>query len=352
MNLKYNTDLSGMNTFRMKVKAACLLEYDSAEELSGLLSDARFSSELPLPLYHIGGGSNLLFTGDFPGTILHSRIRFIEPVEDGNDVHVRVGSGVIWDEFCDWAASKGYWGAENLSLIPGEAGAAAVQNIGAYGKEVGDIIESVECLDIHDNRMVTVSAADCGYGYRESRFKNDLKGRYIVTAVNVRLTKKYSPELDYGHVREALVQRYGSEVVEQQKLTPAQVREVIIDIRRNKLPAPEETGSAGSFFRNPFVLPEQYAKVAKVAEKDNLGPVPHFPGDDGLIKIPAAWLIEKCGWKGYVEGNAGVYKNQPLVIINATGKATPEEILALESRIVASVQEKFGIMLRPEVEHI
>ena len=138
----------------------------------------------------------------------------------------------------------------------------------------------------------------------------------------------------------------------QQKLTPAQVREVIIDIRRNKLPAPEETGSAGSFFRNPFVLPEQYAKVAKVAEKEGLGPVPHFPGDDGLIKIPAAWLIEKCGWKGYVEGNAGVYRNQPLVIINATGKATPDEILALESKIVSSVREKFGILLRPEVEHI
>ena len=273
-------------------------------------------------------------------------------MEDGDDVHVRIGSGVVWDDFCAWAARNGYWGAENLSLIPGEAGAAAVQNIGAYGKEAGDIIESVECLDIQDNRTVVLKGSECGYGYRESRFKNDLKGRYIVTAVNVRLTKKYSPDLDYGHVREALAERYGSAVIDERRLTPAQVREVIIDIRRNKLPAPEETGSAGSFFRNPFVLPEQYAKVAKVAEKENLGPVPHFPGDDGLIKIPAAWLIEKCGWKGYVEGNAGVYRNQPLVIINATGKATPDEILALESKIVSSVREKFGILLRPEVEHI
>ena len=352
MNLKYNTDLGGMNTFGMKVKAACLLEYDSAEELSSLLSDTRFSSELPLPLFHIGGGSNLLFTGDFPGTILHSRIRFIEPVEDGDDVHVRIGSGVVWDDFCACAAGNGYWGAENLSLIPGEAGAAAVQNIGAYGKEAGDIIESVECLDIQDNRTVVLKGSECGYGYRESRFKNDLKGRYIVTAVNVRLTKKYSPALDYGHVREALAERYGSEVIDECRLTPAQVREVIMDIRRTKLPAPEEIGSAGSFFRNPFVLPEQYVKVAAVAEKEGLGPVPHFPSDDGLIKIPAAWLIEKCGWKGYVEGNAGVYRNQPLVIINATGKATPDEILALESKIVSSVREKFGILLRPEVEHI
>ena len=344
MKLRYDVDLREWNTFRMEVRAAALLEYDSEAELSSLLSDARFASELPLPLLHIGGGSNLLFTGDFPGTILHSRIRFIEPLEEDR---VRVGAGIVWDDFCAWAAGEGFWGPENLSLIPGEVGAAAVQNIGAYGREVCEIIDTVECFDTLQHRKVSFRAEECGYGYRESKFKGEWKGRYVVTAVVFRLSRAYAPVLDYGHVRAAMEKACGPE-----PYTPEQVREVVIAIRKDKLPEPSEVGSAGSFFRNPFVLPEQYARVEAVAKAEDLGPVPHFVMEDGLVKIPAAWLIDKCGWKGRRRGNAGVWPVQPLVLVNATGTASPEEILALEEAVIASVRERFGILLRPEVEHI
>lgn len=353
MNVSYNVRLREWNTFGMEVRAAAWLEYDSAAELAGLLSDYRFASELPLPLLHIGRGSNLLFTGDFPGTVLHSRIRFIGrlPAEasgpgDDPSVRVRVGAGVVWDEFCAWAASEGLWGPENLSLIPGETGSAAVQNIGAYGREVCQLIDTVECFDLRERRMVRLKGEECGYGYRSSRFKGEWKGRYIVTAVTFRLTEAYGPSLDYGHVREAVA------ACGPGPYTPQQVRDTIIAIRRDKLPDPAETGNAGSFFRNPFVLPEQYQRVARIAEEEQLGPVPHFLTEDGMVKIPAAWLIDRCGWKGRRLGNAGVWATQPLVLVNATGTASPEEILTLEREIVASVRQRFGITLQPEVEHI
>lgn len=348
MKLTYNCTIP--NTFGLPVHAACLLEYDSAAELRALLVDGRFSAELPLPLLHIGSGSNLLFTGDFPGTVLHSRIGGIEemPFHDEKQAVVRVGSGVVWDQFCLWAAQQGYWGPENLAAIPGEVGAAAVQNIGAYGREVKDIVECVECLDLQELTMVTIPGSDCGYGYRESRFKNEWKGRYVVIAVQFRLRKDEWTELDYGHVRQALIARYGGDI----GLSPMEVRQVIVDIRAGKLPSPTEIGSAGSFFRNPFILPEQYARIAAIAEKDGLGPVPHFMNEDGTVKVPAAWLIEKCGWKGYRDGNVGVYEKQPLVLINATGRATPDEIVALKDKIIDSVRTRFGVLLRPEVEII
>ena len=354
MKLSYNVSLREWNTFGMKVRAAALLEYDSAEELSGILADERFAGELPLPLFPIGGGSNLLFTGDFPGTLLHSRIRFIDPLpsegvlsDDADCQRVRVGAGVVWDEFCEWAATEGLWGPENLSLIPGEAGAAAVQNIGAYGREVCELVETVECFDLLQRQGVVFPASECRYAYRDSRFKGEWKGRYIVTAVVFRLRRDYAPVLDYGHVRAAMEKAVGPE-----PYTPLQVREGIIAIRKDKLPDPAETGSAGSFFRNPFVLPEQYRKVERIAEAEGLGPVPHFLTEDGLVKIPAAWLIDKCGWKGARRGNAGVWPVQPLVLVNATGTAMPDEILALEKEIISSVRSRFGIVLNPEVEHI
>lgn len=326
-----------------------MVEYDSFEELASFFSDERLAAEMPLPMLHIGGGSNLLFTGDFAGTVLHSNIRFIE---DNGDGTVRVGAGVVWDDFCEWCAEKGLWGPENLSLIPGETGAAAVQNIGAYGREVKDIIIEVECYDILRKRKAVIPNAECRYAYRDSMFKNEDKGRYIVTSVLFGLSRDYAPELDYGHVREAAATAYGREFVEMRKLTPRHIRNLVIEIRKSKLPDPADIGSAGSFFRNPFVLPEQYAKVAEIASREALGTVPHFVMDEGLIKIPAAWLIEKCGWKGYRNGNVGVYEKQPLVLVNLTGKASPKELLKLEKDISASVLDKFGIDLRPEVEHI
>lgn len=348
MKLTYNCPIP--NTFGLAVRAACLLEYDSAAELQALLSDARFSSELPLPLLQVGGGSNLLFKGNFPGTVLHSRIGFLEedtPSGDGT-IRVRIGSGVVWDRFCGWAAEKGYWGPENLSSIPGEVGAAPVQNVGAYGREAKDIIEAVECLDLQTCESVVIPAGECDYGYRHSRFKAEWKGRYIVTAVRFRLWTEPHPELEYGNVRAALIARFGGDT----DLTPVQVREVITRIRENKLPDPSEIGSAGSFFRNPFILPEQFARLSAQAAREGLGAVPHYLMEDGLVKVPAAWLIEQCGWKGHREGNAGVYENQPLVLVNATGRALPEEVLTLKDKIISSVQSRFGILLSPEVEII
>lgn len=351
MEIFYNTDLTGRNTFRMRVRAACLVEYDSVSQLRALFEDERTAGEFPLPFFHIGGGSNLLFTEDFPGTLLHSRIRFIESEREGHNVLVRVGSGALWDDFCLWCSERRLWGAENLSLIPGEVGAAAVQNIGAYGREVSDIIQSVECYDIQERQMKILLRNECGYGYRNSIFKGECKGRYVVTAVIFKLTEDYTPCLDYGGVRQAVTESKGRYVVDEGRLDPSDVRAVIVKIRKGKLPDPKDIGSAGSFFRNPFVLPEQYTAVAQTAEKEGLGEVPHFLSD-GLVKIPAAWLIEKCGWKGYIGDNAGIYSKQPLVIINASGNASPSDILELEDRVVASVRQKFGIVLQPEVEHV
>lgn len=352
IRIGHNIGIADRNTFHMKVQTACLVEYDSIEDLKeirSLLEDREQPDCLPVPVLHIGGGSNLLFTKDFPGTLLHSCIRFIRPLTSGksSEVYVEVGAGTVFDDFCGWAADRGLWGTENLSHIPGETGAAAVQNIGAYGVEVKDVIDRVNCYDMVLDKTVSFGCGDCGYGYRDSIFKRDRKGRYVVTSVTFRLSSDPAPVLDYGHIRAAVLARG-------ETLTPSLVRDVITCIRKDKLPDPSETGSAGSFFKNPVVPRSDYERVLSIAEL-YLGKgcnVPHYDMGSGFIKIPAAWLIEQCGWKGCREGNAGVYEKQPLVIINATGNASPEEILSLEDKIVASVRKKFWITLTPEVEHI
>ena len=365
----------------MRVKAACVVEYDSIddlEEIRKMLSPEGEGKRLAAPVLHIGGGSNLLFTKDFPGTLLHSRIKFIRISDDSHqdgDVTVEVGAGTVFDDFCAWAAGKGLWGVENLSHIPGETGAAAVQNIGAYGVEIKDVIDMVNCYDMVLGRSVSFNADDCGYGYRDSLFKRDRKGRYIVTSVTFRLSSSPAPVLDYGHIRSAVEsasrmdmpgrtrdsskgERSNGETMPEDAipdLTPAIIRETVTAIRKEKLPEPSETGSAGSFFKNPVVPRSDYDRVASIASlylgKDCKVP-PHYDAGSGFVKIPAAWLIEQCGWKGYRKGNVGVYDRQPLVIVNTTGMATPEEVLALEKEIVSSVRERFGITLTPEVEHI
>lgn len=330
----------------MKAKCACYVEYDSAAELESLDWDS-----LPKPIKHIGEGSNLLLTGDFPGTILHSRIDFIKYVDMGfEEVPVMVGSGVHWDRFVDETCGHGLWGAENLSLIPGEAGAAAVQNIGAYGVEVKDIISGVVCFDLQERKKVKFSVAECEYGYRESMFKH-ADGRYIVTSILFRLSRKYNPRLDYKGVRQALGLEEGACP---EDLTPMKVREAIIGVRRQKLPDPEELGSAGSFFKNPVVGALDFARIIEVAKRDfgADATVPHFINPDGSIKIPAAWMIEKCGFKGATEGGAAVYEKQPLVLVNKTGNASPKDVLTLENRIITAVRDRFGVELHPEVEHL
>ena len=368
-----------MNTFGMKVKARCFIEYDSVADLV----DIEFG-ELARPVLHIGGGSNLLFTDDFKGTILHSKINFIEILDDchfdrASDCHfdraerveksvgpvlVSVGAGVVFDDFCDWAAKEGLWGVENLSYIPGEVGASAVQNIGAYGVEVKDVIKTVYCYDTIDEEFVNFDVEDLEYGYRDSAFKDpEIKGRYVVTHVVFALSRTPQPKLDYGHLKEAVLAAIptaisspspviSSEV--EKSLTPALIRKTIIKIRKDKLPEPSVMGSAGSFFKNPVISAEHFARIeaAAKAEQGAEYKVPHYDLPDGTVKVPAAWLIEQCGWKGKRSGGAAVYDKQPLVIVNYTGEAYPEEIIGLERRIIASVKSKFDIILHPEVEHI
>ena len=355
------------NTFRMKVRCALYVEVTEEADLQALDWDS-----LPQPLMVIGGGSNLLFTGDFPGTVLHVAITKMTP-----GPKVTVGAGVVFDDFCAWAADNNLWGPENLSLIPGEVGASAVQNIGAYGVEAKDIIAGIRAWDLQNRKFVDIDPADCEYGYRTSRFKTEWKGRFVITAVTYKLSKDPKPILDYGGVRMALEESCGDilsqtcghprphkregpiadgrgrEATVWGSISPQLIRDTIIAIRRKKLPDPEEIGSAGSFFCNPVISKEHFQQIVKTAKADN-GPdyeVPHYVVGD-MIKVPAAWMIEQCGFKGATNGGAQVYRNQPLVIVNASGHATPEDIITLEQRIIDTIATKYGITLHPEVEHV
>ena len=388
---EYYKDLTKMNTFGMKVKARCFIEYDSVADLV----DIEFE-ELARPVLHIGGGSNLLFTDDFKGTILHSKIDFIETLDEVHSVQVErveepvlvsVGAGVVFDDFCEWASKEGLWGVENLSYIPGEVGASAVQNIGAYGVEVKDVIHKVYCYDTVEEEFVSFSVEECRYGYRDSIFKNpEVKGRYIVTHVVFALSRERKPRLDYGHLAEAVKE---AQAVRALELTPSLIRKVIIKIRKDKLPEPDVVGSAGSFFKNPVITHEHFERIEAAAKAEHGADykVPHYVignpesssrhcedsssaprhceersaprhceerSDVAIcsIKVPAAWMIEQCGWKGRRSGGAAVWEKQPLVIVNYTGEAYPEEIIGLEKRIIASVKAKFDVELHPEVEHI
>ena len=293
----------------------------------------------------------MLFSGDFPGTVLHSSILYLETLPEdspeyaglGEDaVLVAAGAGIKMDSICKWAADKGFWGIENLSLIPGEIGAAAVQNIGAYGSEISQAIYSVKCYDTEECRFITLFPKDCGYGYRDSLFKH-CKGRYIITEVVLALTRAFSPQLGYGNVR----QTAEAMLAPGEELTPLKVREAVISIRNSKLPDPSDVGSAGSFFKNPVVEKAAFSSLA-----ERFGDFPHYDLPDGNVKSPAGWLVEQCGWKGRTGGNAGVYPKQALVLTNATGKASPAEIIALKDMIIKSVSDRFGITLVPEVEII
>ncbi len=345
---EYYKDLTKLNTFGMKVKARCFVEYDSVADLVEIEFE-----ELARPVLHIGGGSNLLFTDDFKGTILHSKVDFIEIIDESDPAAVLVsaGSGVVFDDLCAWAAKEGLWGLENLSYIPGEVGASAVQNIGAYGVEVKDVIRTVYCYDTVEEVFTRFDAADCQYGYRDSWFKRpEVKGRYVVTHVVFALSKEPRPVLEYGHIREAVLVNGVSEA----DLTPMMIRKAIIKTRKEKLPEPSVMGSAGSFFKNPVMDRAHFEKIEAGAKAERGADynVPHYDLPDGMVKVPAAWMIEQCGWKGRRSGGAAVYEKQPLVIVNYTGEAYPEEIIGLERRIIASVKDKFGVDLHPEVEHI
>lgn len=333
-----NYDLTDHNTFAIHAKCGQFMEYTEAGDIPFVLSCIRPGVEW----VHIGAGSNLLFTRDFPGIVLHSAIKGIEVVKEHPDaVTVRVGAGETMDDIVKWACQRELWGLENLSGIPGEAGSSAVQNVGAYGTEAADTIESVLVFDTIEREFTQLRADVCHFGYRTSIFKEpDSKGRYIVHAVDFRLRTLYSPTLTYGPLKEAFT--------DAESLTPADVREKVLAVRASKLPDPAVCPSAGSFFKNPVVGMDVYDGIAKTEGM----PVPKFDLPGGFCKIPAAWLLDRCGWKGYSEDRVAVWHLQPLVIVNPHRKATGADVVALERKMIESVKARFGISLSPEVEHL
>lgn len=329
-----NYDLTSHNTFGIKARCLRFVEYATVDELRTVAAELRDAGERPLLL---GGGSNLLLTGDYPGTVLHSAVKDMEvsPVEGG--YLVRVGSGVVWDELAAHCTACGYYGTENLALIPGEVGASAVQNIGAYGVEAKDIIHKVEAMDLETGRMVEFANEDCDYAYRHSRFKDAGNGHFAITHVTYKLSSSFAPKLDYGNIRAAL------EAGGVATPTAQQLRDAIVKTRRAKLPDPAELGNAGSFFMNPVVSRARYEALA-----DRYPAMPHYDMGPDAVKIPAGWLIEQSGWKGKSLGKAGVYERQALVLVNLGG-AEGLDIVRLCKAVQYDVKEKFGISIHPEV---
>lgn len=336
MTISKHVSLLPFNTFGIDVKTDYLIEYFSVEELSAILKSELVTSSR---LLHVGSGSNLLFLNDFDGVVLHSQLKSIDLLTtDEQSAYVEVGAGVAWDDFVDFAVSKGWGGVENLSLIPGETGAAAVQNIGAYGVEVQSVIDRVKTVEVESGEIREFSNAECEYGYRESIFKTMLKGKYIVTSVVFRLERVPTFKLNYQHLED--------EVRKNGDLSLANVRQTIIAIRQSKLPDPAVQGNAGSFFMNPVIPKSLFVQL-----QSQFPEMPHYYVSETDEKVPAAWLIDKCGWKGKQIGKAAVHDKQALVLVNKGG-ATGAEIVFLAEQIQLSVKEKFGIELRPEVNYI
>ena len=321
------------NTFGIDARCSRFLEYETAVEAQQVANILR---ETSIPYIIIGGGSNLLLTRDFPGIVVHSAVK-------GWDIagcRMACGSGETWDDIVAISLQNGLYGAENLSLIPGDVGASAVQNIGAYGAEAKDFIREVHAIEIATGRLCIIDCDDCQYGYRQSRFKQEWKNRFLITMVVYEFSTDFQPRLDYGNIRSELERRG---IVEP---TPQQLRQVIIDIRNAKLPDPKVQGNAGSFFMNPVVSRQKYEELA--AQYPNM---PHYTVDAQHEKIPAGWMIEQCGWKGKALGRAGVHDKQALVLVNLGG-ATGQEIVDLCETIRKDVSDKFGIDIHPEVNVI
>jgi UDP-N-acetylmuramate dehydrogenase len=322
------------NTFGIDASAAHFVEFTSVGELEEFLNGGLDCKTLVM-----GGGSNLLFVNDFNGIVFHSKISGIEVVEENdNDVLIRVGSGVNWDDLVAYTVEHGWYGLENLSLIPGEVGASAVQNVGAYGVEAGELIEKVETLRIADAKHTLFYSSDCRFAYRHSIFKAEEKGRHIITYVTYRLKKSSDFKLSYGNLKEKVEELGGA--------TLANVRKAVCEIRQAKLPDPKEIGSAGSFFMNPVV------GAAKAAElKEAYPSMPQYVLADSSVKLSAGWLIEQCGWKDTPHSHVGVYRHQALVVVNLGG-AKGTDVLAFAHAVVESVKEKFGVELAMEVNVI
>lgn len=329
--------LKAHNTFGMDVKCRRFVEFCSEDELRQVISTL---ADADRPLLVMGGGSNILFTKDFDGTVLHSAIRGRHATRMDGNVYLRCGSGEKWDDVVKLCVENGLYGAENLSLIPGDVGATAVQNIGAYGVEAKDLITKIEAIDIETGGKHEFTNDECCYSYRWSKFKGEWKNRYVITYVTYKLSDMFVPRLEYGNILSELGKR-GIKTP-----TVAQMRNVIIEIRKAKLPDPSVEGNAGSFFTNPIVDKNKYEQLV-----GEFGNVPHYAVEGGKVKIPAGWLIEQCGWKGKSLGKAGVHARQALVLVNL-GEAGGEDVLKLCEAVKSDVMDKFGIEIMPEVNII
>lgn len=337
MQVLSNYSLRTLNTFGVEAKAAWFTEIDSEAALSDLFAVSEWKD---LPRLILGGGSNMLFTADYPGLVIHMKIPGIRFEKTGDDIYVTAGAGVVWNDLVNYCVDHGFAGIENLSLIPGSVGASPVQNIGAYGVELQDVFHSCRAFEIASGTIRIFSKEDCRFSYRDSVFKSELKGQYIITEVSFKLSANFNPKLSYGAITEELQKRGIAE--------PAirDVSSVVSYIRVSKLPDPSTIGNAGSFFKNP-VIPQSYFETLRVQFPDMV----NFPAGEGFVKIAAGWLIESCGWKGKVIGNTGTWKNQALVLVNHGG-STGSEIYALSESIIESVNAKFGITLEREVNII
>ena len=335
MDIEENYALKSLNTFGLDVKARYFVAVKSVEELRTILADPMYGQ---LPRLVLGGGSNLLFTKDFEGIVIKMDIKGREKIKE-NDEHVwlKAGAGENWHQFVLYCIENNYAGLENLSLIPGTVGAAPMQNIGAYGVEIKDVFEVLEAVNIEDGTVRAFTNHECQFGYRHSIFKQEVKHQYIIVSATFRLNKKPVFNTSYGAIQENL-EKSGVET-----LSIKAISDAVIHIRQSKLPDPTKVGNAGSFFKNPSIEAGLFAQLKKAYPT-----IPGYVQPDGLVKVPAGWLIEQCGWKGKTVGNAGVHADQALVLVNR-GNAKGTEIKQLAEAVQASVQEKFGIALSPEV---
>lgn len=336
MNIIEAASLKKLNTFGMDVSADYLSEVNSPEEIQQVLE---FRDKKNIPLFILGGGSNILFSRNIHELVLLNRLKGIKLVdENSNHVWVQASAGENWHQFVQYCINNDWGGIENLSLIPGNVGASPMQNIGAYGVEIKDVFHSLEAVNLSDGNTKEFSAEECSFGYRESVFKQEEKGKWLITKVNYKLTKgNHILKTGYGAIT--------SELEAMNVKTPSiqSISEAVIRIRRSKLPNPEEIGNAGSFFKNPVVDISVMQQI-----QSHYADVVNYPAGENQVKLAAGWLIEKAGWKGYRKGDAGVHKNQALVLVNY-GHSAGNEISDLANQIIEDIQNKFGVKLEKEV---
>jgi UDP-N-acetylmuramate dehydrogenase len=338
MQIRENISLKPYNSFGIDAKAKYFASFRNLDELGELQSSQCAIGNAQLIL---GGGSNILLTKDFDGLVMKNEMMGIEVIkEDEEYVYIKTGAGENWHRLVMYCVENEYAGMENLSLIPGNVGASPMQNIGAYGVEVKDVFFELEAYHINDKKSLKFSLHECEFGYRESIFKRKYKDQFIITSVTYRLKKTPSFHTSYGAIQQEL------ERLEVKQLSIKAISQAVINIRSSKLPDPKEIGNAGSFFKNPQVAKTQFASLQKAYPS-----IPHFPFDECHMKVPAGWLIEQCGWKGYRKGDAGCYSKQALVLVNY-GSSTGSEIFTLSEEIFLSVKSKFNILLEREVNII